>query len=92
MNRVCRQLRKRKSKEAETEYQNAWTAYMRQEQVVKRKIMHATVKFERNVIQSLRKKGVEGGREWFTFLRGEGMSDSENVESLGVNLALVTKT
>ena len=54
--------------------------------------MHATVRFERNVIQSLRKKGVEGGREWFTSLRGEGMSDSENVESLGVNLALVTKT
>ena len=59
---------------------------------VHNKIMHATVRFERNVIQSLRKKGVEGGREWFTSLRGEGMSDSENVESLGVNLALVAKT
>ena len=52
--------------------------------------MNAKVRYERNVIQSLREKGVEGGREWHRFLRGEGMPDSENVESLRVNGALVT--
>ncbi|MPC24152.1 hypothetical protein E2C01_017228 [Portunus trituberculatus] len=52
--------------------------------------MNAKVKCERKVIQSLREKGVEGGQEWYRFLRGEGMPDSENVESLRVNGALVT--
>ncbi|MPC63693.1 hypothetical protein E2C01_057795 [Portunus trituberculatus] len=52
--------------------------------------MNAKVRCERKVIQSLREKGVEGRREWYRFLRGEGMPDSENVESLRVNGALVT--
>ena len=93
LNRVCRQMRKRRheSEEAEGEYQNAWTAYVSQQRVVKRKIMNAKVRCERNVIQSLREKGVEGGREWYRFLRGERMPDSENVESLKVNGALVTE-
>ena len=52
--------------------------------------MNAKVRYERNVIQSLREKGVEGGREWHRFLRGEGMPDSENAESLRVNGAPVT--
>ena len=47
--------------------------------------MNAKVRYERNVIHSLREKGVEGGREWHRFLRGEGMPDSENEESLRVN-------
>ncbi len=31
------------------------------------------------------KPGLEGGREWYKFLRGESISDSENVECLKVN-------
>ena len=58
--------------------------------MVKRKIMNAKVRYERNVIQSLREKGVEGGREWHRFVRGEWMLDSENAESLRGNGALVT--
>ena len=52
--------------------------------------MSAKVRCESSVIQSLREKGMEGGREWYRFLRGEGMPDSENVESLKVNGAVVT--
>ena len=78
------------SEEAESEYQEAWAAYVRQQRVTKRMVMNAKVRSERNVIQSLREKGVEGGREWYRFLRGEGMSVSENVESLRVNGAVVT--
>ena len=63
---------------------------MRQQRATKRKVMNAKVRSERSVIQSVREKGVQGGREWYRFLRGEGMSDSENVESLRVNGALVT--
>ena len=33
---------------------------------------------------------MEGGREWYRFLRGENASDSENVESLKVNGEIVT--
>ena len=92
LNKVCRQLRKRRheSEEAENEYLNAWTAYVSQQRMTKRKIMKAKVASERSVIQSLREKGMEGGREWYRFLRGEGMPDSENVESLKVNGAVVT--
>ncbi|MPC58796.1 hypothetical protein E2C01_052805 [Portunus trituberculatus] len=78
------------SEEAESEYQNAWTANVNQQRVAKREIMNAKVRCERKVIQSLREKGVEGGREWYRFLRGKGMHDNENVESLRMIRALVT--
>ena len=52
--------------------------------------MNAKGKCERSMIQSLREKWLEGGREWYRFLRGEKMPDSENVESLKVNGELVT--
>ena len=92
LNKVCRSLRKRRheSDENEAEYQNAWEAYVRQQRQTKRKIRDAKVKCERGVIQSLREKGVEGGREWYRFLRGEQMSDREDVESLKVNGVCVT--
>ncbi|MPC57923.1 hypothetical protein E2C01_051915 [Portunus trituberculatus] len=60
------------------------------QRVTNREIMNATARCERKVVQSLREKCVEGGREWYRFLRGEGLPDSENEESLRVNGALVT--
>ena len=47
--------------------------------------MKAKVKCERKVIESLREKGMEGGREWYKFMRGENMSGNVGVESLKVN-------
>ena len=78
------------SEAAESEYQNAWTAYVKQQRVTKRKIRDARVECERSVIRCLREKGLEGGREWYRFLRGEGMPDRESVEGLRVNGEYVT--
>ena len=90
-NRLCRRLRKRRneSEEAKNEYQNAWEAYVKQQRLTKRKIMNAKSKCERNVIQSLREKGMVGGREWQNFLRGESKSNNE-CESLKVNGEVIT--
>ena len=33
---------------------------------------------------------MEGGHDWYRFMRGEGMSDSEHVESLKVNGACIS--
>ena len=92
LNRQCRWLKKKRheSVEAEDEYQNAWAAYVRQQRLTKRKIMNAKVKCERDVIEALREKGQEGGREWYRFMRGEGMLDRENIESLKVNGECIT--
>ena len=79
------------SDEAENEYQNAWAMYVKQQRVTKRMIVKAKVKCDRNVIESLREKGMEGGREWYKFLRGENVSDSVGVESLKVNGEVVTE-
>ncbi|XP_050718462.1 uncharacterized protein LOC126999703 [Eriocheir sinensis] len=92
LNRLCRRMRRRRqeSEEAEGEYQNAWESYVRHQRLTKRKIMSAKVQCERSVIQTLREKGLDGGREWYRFLRDERMSDSENVESLKVNGEKIT--
>ena len=92
LNRRCRWLRKKRneSDEAEEEYQNAWEAYVKQQRRVKRKIREAKAKCEKDAIQSLRERGVEGGQEWYRFLRGEQFSDGGGVESLKVNGELVT--
>ncbi|MPD01990.1 hypothetical protein E2C01_097544 [Portunus trituberculatus] len=59
--------------------------------MTKRMIVKAKVKYERNVIESLRKKGMESGCEWYKFLRGENISDSVGVESLKVNSEVVAE-
>ena len=38
-----------------------------------------------------REKGLEGGREWYRFMRGEQMAERENVESLKVNGECITE-
>ena len=76
--------------ECESDFQNAWDSYVRQQRLTRKKIMNAKVECERNVIQTLREKGLEGGHEWYRFLRGERMSGSENVESLKVNGEKIT--
>ena len=50
LNRQCRWLKKKRyeSEEAEGEYQNAWTAYVKQQRLTERKIRHVKVKCERN--------------------------------------------
>lgn len=53
--------------------------------------MNVKVECERNVIQTLRGKGLEGGCEWDRFQRGERMSDNDNLESLKVNDELITE-
>ena len=53
--------------------------------MTKWKIRDARVKCEKSAIQALREKGLEGGHEWYRFLRGEVMTDSENVKNLRVN-------
>ncbi len=39
---------------------------------------------QNQIILAWREKGLEGGREWYRFLRGEEMTESVNVESLRV--------
>ena len=92
LNRRCRWLKKKRheSEEAEREYQSAWAAYVNQQRLTKRKIREAKVKCERSTIQSLKEKGLEGGREWYRFMRGESMTESEDVKTLIVNGVCVT--
>ena len=92
LNRECRWLKKKRheSEEAEVEYQSAWAAYVNQQRMTKRKIRDAKVKCERSTIQSLKEKGLEGGREWYRFMRGESMIESEDVKVLKVNDECVT--
>ena len=92
LNRECRWLRKkrRESEEAEVRYQNVWETYVRQQRLTKRKIREAKVKCERSTIQSLKEKGLEGGREWYIFLRGERMNETKDVKGLRVNGEWVT--
>ena len=87
LNRECRRLKKRRheSEEAEVEYQSAWAAYVRQQRLTKRKIRDAKVKCEKSTIQSLKEKGLQGGREWYRFMRGENITESEGVKDLKVN-------
>lgn len=63
---------------------------MKQQRLKKRNIITSKMKRERCVIQFLRENGVEGGRKWYKFMRGERMSDGESVESLKVNDEFVT--
>ncbi|XP_063857805.1 uncharacterized protein LOC135099405 isoform X1 [Scylla paramamosain] len=93
MSRHCRWLRKKRheSDEAENEYLNAWAAYVKQQRLTRRMIMNAKVESERSVIQSLREKGMEGGREWYKFMRGENMSGSVGVERLKVEGVVITE-
>ena len=92
LNRQCRRLRKKRneSEQAEAEYQDAWDAYVKQQRLTKRKIMNAKVACDRSVIQSLKERGLKGGREWYRFMRGERTSGNEHVESLKVNGVCVT--
>ena len=92
LNRECRWLKKRRhdSDAAEVEYQNAWAAYVRQQRMTKRKIRDAKVKCERSTIQSLKEKGLQGGREWYRFMRGESINENEDVQTLKVNEECVT--
>ena len=48
-------------------------------------IIKAKVKCKRSVIESLREKGMEGGHEWYKFMRGENMLGNVGVESMEVN-------
>ena len=41
------------------------------------------------MIESLREKGIEGGCEWYKFMRGENMSGNVGVESLKVNVEVI---
>lgn len=49
------------------------------EQMAKPKVMDTEVDCERNGIQSLREKNMEGGLEFYRFLRRGDMPDHENV-------------
>ena len=91
-NRRCRTLRKRRNEneEAESDYQNAWEEYVRQQRLTKRIIMNAKVKSERSVVESFREKGMVGGREWYHFLMGESKLENE-CESLKVNGEIITE-
>ena len=92
LNRECRWRKKKRheSEAAELEYQSAWTAYVRQQRLTKRMIRDAKVKCERNTIQSLKEKGLQGGREWYRFMRGESVTENEDVKALKVNDEYVT--
>ena len=92
LNRICRRLRKQRheSDDREDEYQDAWAAYTRQRKITKEKVKDAKTRCEKSVIEKLREKGLEGGREWYRFLRGESVNETEQVECLSVNNELVT--
>ena len=43
----------------------------------------------RKIMEDLRAKGEEGGREWYRFMRGEDGSEQVNVEELVVSDRIV---
>lgn len=59
--------------------------YVRQQRQTKRMVMNAIAECERSMIHTLREKGLEGGHEWYSFLRRNRMRNSENAECLKVN-------
>ena len=58
---------------------------MRQQRLTKRKIRDVKVKCEKSTIQSLKVKGLQGGREWYRFMRVENITESEGGKDLKVN-------
>ena len=92
LNKQCRWLKKKRheSEATEEEYQNAWSEYVKQQRLTKKKIKDAKVKCERSTIQCLREKGMEGGREWYRFMRGESMTENGDVKVLKVNGECIT--
>ena len=87
LNRKCRKLRKRReNSEAErTEYERAWEEYKSKQKEVKCLVRKARVNEEIGIISELRRKGEEGGRDWYKFLRGEESRKIGKVDELIVN-------
>ena len=87
LNRRCRNLRRcRQNSEVERiEYDRAWEEYRSKQQEVKTLIRRARGNEERKIIEELREKGEEGGREWYKFLRGEESSKVDHIVELVVN-------
>ena len=85
-NRRCRRLRfnRDRSEEDRLEYEKAWEEYKRKINRVKALIRKAKGKVEKMIVDNLRAKGEEGGREWYRFLRGEEVRKNVCVDELKV--------
>ena len=85
---MCRSLRKKinDSVEDRANFENAWEEYKKKQKTVKYLIRKARGRTERDIVNELRAKGVEGGREWYSFLRGDQAATKEktNVNELKV--------
>ena len=51
----------------------------------------AMMEHEKNVITSLRQKGMQGGKEWYRFLRNEKVSEDETIHKILVNGVEITE-
>lgn len=83
LNRRCRSLRRSRqnSEEERIAYDRVWEEYRSKQQEVKVLIRRARGNEERKIIEELRRKGEEGGREWYRFLRGEEGSKVDHEKS-----------
>ncbi|KAK4322675.1 hypothetical protein Pmani_006576 [Petrolisthes manimaculis] len=59
------------SEEVRIAYEEAWKEYEHRQKEIKKLIRKARVVDDKKVIESLRAKGDEGGKEWYDLLRGE---------------------
>ena len=53
------------------EYEETWDKYKKKQREVKNLIRKARANVEREIVEELREKGEEGGRDWYAFLREE---------------------
>ena len=83
--RRCRRMRSvlERGEGDQEEYDMAWNEYIRQQRHVKHLIRKAKVKHEKQKLDELKRKGEEGGRDWYRFLQGKGREEV-NVDELVV--------
>ena len=76
-NKRCRKLRKEleRGQDVSVEYQAAWNEYIAQQKRVKVLIRKARVNDENMKLEELRRKGEEGGKEWYRFMQGKGREE-----------------
>ena len=93
LNRSCKQKRKEADKNPElvTSYEEEWAKYQEQRNITKMLIGKAMMEHEKNVITSLRQKGMQGGKEWYRFLRNEKVSEDETIHKILVNGVEITE-
>jgi hypothetical protein len=91
-NRACRRMRAQRKRGIEVsneEYLTEYNEYLSNKNKVRNLIHSAMSDDDKRVVDELRRKGEEGGKEWYRFLRGEN-TESFNVNELVVNGESIT--